>query len=87
MSDARADFRDVTRWAEKVELSFEEQARANEAQATVNAKTEAKLREHEAHFAAIDQAQKTMNNQIEIFREAINEQFRRLREGLVNGRP
>lgn len=47
---------------------------------------DAKLAEHDKHFARIDQTEATILNQIEVFRDAITEEFRRLRAGLLNGK-
>ena len=47
---------------------------------------DAKLADHDKHFARIDQTEKTILNQIDIFRDAITEEFRRLKAGLLNGK-
>lgn len=81
-----SELRDTLHWAETVERSFEEQSKTNEAQAAVNKTVEDKLRVHDTHFATIDRAQQTFENQIDVFRDAIREEFRRLREGITSGR-
>ncbi len=46
------------------------------------AEHDAEIKKLQRFAAALDQAQKTMDNQVEIFRTAINEQFDRLRREL-----
>lgn len=42
-------------------------------------KQDARIAELQTMFAELDRSQKTINNQIEIFRGSINEEFRRLK--------
>lgn len=51
-------------------------------QKDTNARVDSGLEEIQRRLALIDSAQQAFENQIEIFRDGINDQFRRLREGL-----
>lgn len=73
-----SDLREQVEWARGVELALD-------AQKIVNAETNAALTEVQRKLALLDSVQQTVDNQIEVFRQGINEQFRRLREGIGNG--
>ncbi len=49
-------------------------------------RTEERLGEHEGYFAILDRAQQSFEYQIEIFRTAINEQFKLLREEVAGAK-
>ena len=73
-----SELREQVEWARGVELALD-------AQKAVNAETNAALAEVQRKIALLDSVQKNVDNQIEAFRLGINEQFRRLREGIGNG--
>lgn len=74
-----SEIRDTIAFFEAVDRSLDEQAK-------VNAEVDAKFHELERQIGVLDQSQETMNNQIDIFRTAINEGFERLRRELRGGK-
>ena len=72
--------------ARDVRIALEEHEREIGAIGGRLAEHDDKIGELQRAHATIDRAQQTFESQIEIFRDAINEQFRALREELRRGR-
>lgn len=67
-----SEYRDMVRYFTGVEKKLDEHDARLDG-------FEAKLVQLEKFAASLDQSQKTINNQIDVFRDSINEEFRRLR--------
>ena len=70
-----SEIRDTLAFFEAVDRKLDEQDKINEA-------VDAKLRELERQDAVLQRGQELVNNQIDVFRTAINEHFDRIRREL-----